>query len=72
MPYRIIRETGMFGVPIYVPQEFSTEDNEWYDLEWGYDEYHREWALTLEAAKRKIIEWKRANKEPNVIWKEQE
>lgn len=70
MPYRIIRETGVFGPTIYVPQGLGLETNEWHDLEWGYDEWHREWAFTLEAAKRKIEEWKRTNGEPGVVWKE--
>lgn len=70
MPYRIIKETGMFGIPIYVPQEFDLETNEWQDLEYGYDECDREWAFTIEGAKRKIEEWKLANGEPEVVWKE--
>lgn len=70
MPYRIIRENGMFGTTIYVPQELDIETNEWHNLEWGHDEYHREWAFTIEGAKRKIEEWKHTNKEPQVVWKE--
>lgn len=70
MPYRIIRENGMFGTTIYVPQEFDIATNKWHDLEWGYNEHHREWAFTIEAAKRKIEEWKLANGEQKVVWKE--
>lgn len=71
MPYRIIKETGMFGIPIYVPQELNVEENVWQDLEWGfYDDYKREWAFTIEGAKRKIKEWEYDNGEPEVVWKE--
>ena len=70
MPYRIIKESGMFGLTAYVPQEFDIEDNEWHDLAWGYDDHHREWAFTLKGAQRKIEEWKKSNKEPEVVWKE--
>lgn len=70
MPYRIIREEGVFGFSIYVPQEFNLDTNEWQDLEWGYDECYREWAFTIKGAKRKIAEWERVNGEPEVVWKE--
>lgn len=60
----------MFGTTIYVPQEFDLEANEWHDLEWGYDEWHREWTFTLRVAKRKIEKWKLANGEPEVVRKE--
>ena len=71
MNYRVIKEDGIFGIPFYVPQEFSVEDNEWHDLEWGCGDYYREWALTLDGAKRKIREWEKANREPEVVWKEE-
>lgn len=70
MPYRIIKETGMFGIPIYVPQKFDVENDRWSDLEWGYDEHYREWAFTIKSAKCKIEKWKHNGETPEVVWKE--
>lgn len=74
MPYRIVVEHSLLNIPLYIPQEFDTKNNRWRDLEWGFEidaMVHREWAFTLKGAKRKIEEWKQQDKDPVVVWKEE-
>lgn len=54
MKYRIVKRKKLFGLSIYVAQEWDGAVEDWRDVEWGFDTPHTIWGVTLESTKRDL------------------